>query len=222
MSTEYNLLKYRFYSTVVGDILKAVDGGSLGGAFILSFCCIDYLGQPIALKGGKLKSGRTEYKDFVRSYMGKVNPQYQTLGDKFYAVRCSLVHTYGESDATELLNFTPQFLPNYIAAEHLTFNSTQNKFYLVLSWLIADLIVALELFFHQELTDDNLLQKWGQMLYYPQGLGAFMWNSRIRSGEAINYSLIHPFLAILDTETDLELIRDEIQVQVQLKIDQTM
>ena len=145
--TDYNLLKYKFYSTVIADILKAVDGGSFGGAFILSFCCIDYLGKPLAMQGSKAKNDKNDYKNFISNYLAKVNTNYSSLHDQLYAVRCSLVHTYGESDATRTLQITPQFLFGDLLSDHLRFDTTANKLHISLSDFISELISATQLFF---------------------------------------------------------------------------
>ncbi|MFN8143538.1 MAG: hypothetical protein U0073_03875 [Bacteroidia bacterium] len=123
--TEINLIKYQFYSTVIADILKAVDGGSFGGAFVLSFCCIDYLGKPLTMNGIKANSGKNEYKRFISHYLTKVNKNYGGLHDQLYAIRCSLVHTYGESDASQAIKIKPQFLFGDTLFDHLRFETKQ-------------------------------------------------------------------------------------------------
>jgi hypothetical protein len=40
-----NVCKFDFFDTAIADILRAIDGRALMGAFILSFCCIDYMGM---------------------------------------------------------------------------------------------------------------------------------------------------------------------------------
>src|SRR5665647_425943 len=94
-------IHYNFFNTSVADILRALDGKSLLGSLILSFCCIDHLAQ--ASKPGE-KTNRNDYKMCVRDYLGAFNEKYKTLDDHIYAIRNSLIHSYGESDSSKKLN----------------------------------------------------------------------------------------------------------------------
>ena len=94
-----NLLKHDFFDTAVADILRAIDGGCLMGSFILSLCCIDYMGM--ALNPRKRRNSSADFKGFVTQYLGRVEPRYVGLKNHIWAIRNSLVHVYGESDATK-------------------------------------------------------------------------------------------------------------------------
>ena len=83
---DYKICKYDFFDTAIADILRAIDGGSLMGSFILSFCCIDYMG--LALDPTK-KNTRSDFQSFVREYLGAINPKYQTLQKIFVTSLCS-------------------------------------------------------------------------------------------------------------------------------------
>ena len=92
-TTEFFLIKHRFYSTVIADILKAIQGGSYGGAFVLTFCCIDYMS--FAMQPNKEKNTSGDFKAFIRKYLVPINEKYLEYESQLYAFRCSLVHTYG-------------------------------------------------------------------------------------------------------------------------------
>ena len=215
MQPDYNLLKLKFYSTVIADILKAIDGGSFGGAFILSFCCIDYLGKPLSILAAKNKNDKNDYKYFIKNYMGKVNNRYIDLVDHFYAIRCSLVHTYGESDASRNSNIEPQFLFGDFLNYHLTFDNNNKKINISLSDFVSELISALYLFF----TNLSLLtNEWSLQLYYPQDLKGLTGRNLIKLGDQINYGTIHPFLEILNTSDDISQICVDIKNKVEEQI----
>lgn len=74
----------------IADVIRAIRGGSLVGAFILSFCIIDYLAGILE------KSDNTNYKKIIDDYFDDYNSEYM------YAIRCSLVHVYGKADAMHI------------------------------------------------------------------------------------------------------------------------
>lgn len=201
-TTDFFLIKHRFYSTVIADILKAIQGGSFGGAFILSFCCIDYMS--VAMQPNKDKNTNEDFKSFIRTYLTPINDKYSSYENELYAFRCSLVHTYGQSDATKKLNIIPQFgynLPPF--EDHLHFSPAKNKLTLNLSNFVSELICAVELFFKS--SEDNIdnLKVWANKLYYPQGLGELLERKLIRENKAIKHENIHPYLATFDKELNM-------------------
>jgi hypothetical protein len=211
-----NILKYQFYSTVIADILKAIEGGSFGGAFILSFCCIDYMGNPLAQGAGKAKNDKNDYKNFITDYLSEVNSKYSNLTEQLYAIRCSLVHTYGESDATRTLEIIPQFLFGDLLSNHLWFDTAENKLHISLSDFISDLILAIHLFF---MRISKAKIDWLPKLYYPQNIKAFLDIQRIKNGHPIVYKSIHPFLEIFDKENDTTHIRTTIKNIIEEEIE---
>lgn len=213
--TEGFLIQHRFYSTVVADILKAIQGGSFGGAFVLSFCCIDYMG--LALNPSKASNTNVDFKNFVATYMTQVNQNYSGYEEHLYAMRCSLVHTYGESVATKKLNFTPQFrfMTSPFDYHHLTYSNTENKFTVNLSNFVSEIIIAVELFFRNNNNSFDNLKLWSSKLYYPQGLAEWAERNLILQRGKLKYQNIHPFLETLDEEFDLIQNCSKIQLQIE-------
>lgn len=69
------------------DIIRASQGSSKMGAFILASCFIDYLA---GFRYGKQTKG-TDYQNFVESYLPNYNAK-----SLYKDLRCKLVHNYSE------------------------------------------------------------------------------------------------------------------------------
>ena len=217
MQTEHKLLRHKFYSSIVADILKALEGGSFGGAFILSFCCIDYFSTPIALQKNKLKPDKNDFKSFISEYMAKANPKYSILHNQLYAIRCSLVHSYGESDATNKIQLIPHLLyGDDITDLHLTFENDR-ILYINLADFVSELIAAIEHFFQLN-SESIILNEWYLKLYIPQNLKATFDRSMIKMGEPINYKSIHKMLEILESNATPEIIQSTLKSIIETKI----
>lgn len=215
--TKYYSIKYRFYSTAVADILKAIQGGSYGGAFVLTFCCIDYMG--LALHPDR-ENTREDFKEFINSYLTKVNPDYKNLAESLYAIRCSLVHSYGESNASKKTKITPQFRYDIalLSNSHLNIlfqESSNNKLEIYLSDFVSEVIASVELFFREQMSNTNDLRIWGDKLFYPQGQKQAERAISIKKGESINHSLIHPFLLTFDIEKNL--LKNKIAIKTEIE-----
>lgn len=82
----------------LSDVDKCFKGGAKVGAFILLGCLIDaatgfWKGQDTT---------RTDYKDFVRQYLPKYDPE------SLYAdLRCKLIHSYSEGGSYDLKDGRP-------------------------------------------------------------------------------------------------------------------
>jgi len=95
MATDVSSVKYRFFDMAIADIIRAIRGRSLLGAFTLSMCAIDamaYIRKPLPKK----ESGEN-FKKWVEGWMVPLNGNCRP--DVLYALRCGLVHTYGYGDA---------------------------------------------------------------------------------------------------------------------------
>ena len=64
-----NIVRYKFFSTVICDILKTVESAAFTGAFTLSFCCIDHMG--LAIKPESTINTKTEFKLYLKNRSGK-------------------------------------------------------------------------------------------------------------------------------------------------------
>lgn len=195
---DYKICKYDFFNTAIADTLRAIDGGSLLGSLILSFCSIDYMG--LALDPTK-KNTRADFKQFVREYMGVINPKYVHLDGEIYAIRNSLVHSYGESDATEDLKLD-YHLSHQHPELHLTIkkNNERRRLFINLPEFVAELIAAVEKYFRDNFGNDELLKNWYNKLLIIQGANASLERLMIIKNETITHASSHTFLKVLDAE----------------------
>jgi len=79
-------------------IIKASDGGSKMGAFILASCFIDYLAG--FYYGGE--STPSHYKGFVKKFL----PMYNR-NSLYHDLRCKIVHNYSEGGSYHFIDNTP-------------------------------------------------------------------------------------------------------------------
>ncbi len=94
---DFSLLKYHFFNTSITDILRAIRGKSLLGAFTLSMCSIDamaYLYNDLPNE----EIGEN-FINWVKKWLVPINSDCNP--DVLYALRCGLVHTYGFAKAME-------------------------------------------------------------------------------------------------------------------------
>lgn len=202
------VIKYKFFSSAVADIVKAISGGALTGGYILSFCCIDYLG--LALHPEK-KNTKSDFIEYLEKYLGKLNTNYIKYSDHLYAIRCSLVHSYGSSDATKRLNFIPHLLhSDDLDTMHFDYWSKDKKLYISLPDFVAELISSIVFFFNVN-TDENQYREWSSKLFYDSSLRQFMKRSEIRKTGSFKFSDIHPIFDIIDRESDIYLINENLK-----------
>lgn len=93
-------LQKRFFDTAIADILRAMDGGSLVGAFVLTLCVIDYLSCLKFGDEGDYYKDNKRYKEFIEKYLNRVREKRGLRGydkDFCWSFRNALLHTYGYS-----------------------------------------------------------------------------------------------------------------------------
>jgi hypothetical protein len=83
------IAKMKIFHNVVGDIIRSIKGGALMGAYVQCFCLIDYL-SAIAQLANNDQIG-PNYEQFITKYLSSYDAK------KLYAIRCALVHTYGQA-----------------------------------------------------------------------------------------------------------------------------
>lgn len=215
---DYKICKYDFFNTAIADILRAIDGGSLVGSLILCFCSIDYMG--LALDPTK-KNTRADFKKFVGEYMGVINPRYVQLNGEIYAVRNSLVHSYGESDATEDLKLD-YHLSHLHPELHLTIqkNNERRRLFINLPNFVAELIGAVEKYFRDNFGNDELLKNWYYKLLIIQGADASLERLMIIKNAKFIHANSHTVLKVLDDEpkATLKEIADTIAKEITDKL----
>lgn len=131
-------LIYRFFRGPIRDILRAVDGNSQLGAFILAIITVDYLtyfykpGRPIEHHGKYFKA--------IFDYFIKINPQYSQqnvdIKDVFWNIRNKLVHAYGTFGGAKY-EFSLSHQTNY---PHLKY--ADGRFQINTTSFISELIVT--------------------------------------------------------------------------------
>ena len=198
---DVNSLKLDFYHGVVSEILGTLDCGFSMSSMILACCCIDYVSLPLS---STFKNTRTDFKTFIATYLSAANDRYlnATIQDSIYAIRCSLVHTYGDSDAADKLNLKPIFqiesFPNHLET-HKDDNGIE-RFYISVPHFIAEVITGVEKYF-RECTDKTKLEEWYKKLIIMNGIqGVFLKLGYLSNGRKIIHSQIHPFIACFDSK----------------------
>ena len=216
---DYNICKFDFFDTAVADILRAIDGGSLMGSFVLSFCCIDYMGM--AINPSKRKNSSQEFKQFVSDYLATVNPKYKNLTNHIWAVRNSLIHVYGQSDATARMNIG--FVCSHKEPDqHLRIIHNPNQqICLNLPDFVSELVAAIEHFFRTNKGNEPLFQTWYSKLLIISG-ATTAWFDRLEALQAKQptHRRSHRCFAVLDESppSSLDRIVNEIRKCVNVKL----
>ncbi len=215
MAFEYNIMKFDFFDTAVADIIRAIEGRSLMGAFILSFCCIDYMGMGLNPDNEKNTSG--DFKDFLRNYMVKLDNRYADLADELWAVRNSLIHTYGQSSATKRANLGISF-HHEVPQMHLRVNrrGQYSQIHFNLPDFVSDLVSAIEIYFRENEGDTPKLRKWYSKLIIVRSIDAIIQRFDSLHSQKPLHTRSHNMLGVLDADPllDVEEIRDHIREEI--------
>lgn len=213
---EKKIVQYKFYSSIISDILKTLNCGALTGAYILSFCCIDYMG--LAINPDK-KNVKTDFINFIEQYLGRINKNYQLYASQLYAIRCSLVHTYGPSNATQELDFMPHLMFHTTSYLHLRMENEEgeNILYVVLSDFISDLITSITIFF-DEISNPEHFEIWNGKLFYDTGLESVIKLNELRDTNSFQFYKIHPILEAIDNQSGYESIRQQLYCSIKKEI----
>ncbi|TGL17713.1 hypothetical protein EHQ46_16120 [Leptospira yanagawae] len=210
------LAKHDFFDTAVADILRALDGGSLLGAAILSMCCIDYMG--LAMNPSK-KNTSSDFKKFVKNHMSQANIIYSNdaIAEAIYAVRNSLIHTYGTSDATEKMNL--DFVINQDKIEtHLKLDWRNNRFifYLYLPHFIAEVVAGVESFFRESFSNQDPIHEWYNKIMVVLGKAGYAYRLEVSTNPGNIHARSHRLLAVLDEQNtqSIESIRNMISQMI--------
>lgn len=189
-------MKAEFYSSIIREILNCYAVEQYLSSLILTLCCIDYMGVPLADFG---KNKGKHFKQFLEQYMGEVNSKYkeQEIQETIWDIRCSLVHTFG--DAQSLGNIKPILVIGATDREHLLFND--NHFSLSVPHFISETISRVEKFFRETVSND-MVTIWRDKLYIFSGVPGLLNKLNTVQSEKIVYSNIHNFLSMLDEQPD--------------------
>lgn len=195
------IFKACFYQTIIRELLNSASMGNMMSAMLMGLCTIDYMSVPLALPK---KNTRTHFKQFLTDYMSKINPKYfeTDIQKKIYAIRCSLVHVFGDSDATEDCNIVPEFFIGRLSNNlHLCESQNLNyedRFFLSIPKFIGEIVSSVAEYFKQNETKiPSIAPEWGKKLYWLGGGGIFNVLASVRNNSII-YRNIHSFLSIMD------------------------
>lgn len=201
LDRNFYYLKSDFYSAIIREMLNACAVELYMSSLVMTLCCIDYMGIPIS---NNLKNTNVHFKLFLENYMAEANSNYADpdIRDIIYAVRCSVVHSFGEADALQKLNINPVFEVGCDDRVHLLRESDDkgNKIiHISIPHLIAETIAGVEKYF-REVTDSNILTEWYKSLYILGGASGPLNKLHTVPGGKIVHKNIHPLLAILDDD----------------------
>ena len=151
--------KFSFFDTAIGDVLRAIDGKSLMGSMILSFCVIDYMAQA---NSSNWSGNREDFKNYVSDHLGKVNEKYKVLREEIYAIRNSLIHSYGESDSSRRLNLQFLFSTTVYEKCHLDIKDEDGEkiIYFDLPQFVAEVIISVINFFEENSENQSFFEDW--------------------------------------------------------------
>ncbi|MGC4034442.1 MAG: hypothetical protein QM764_00680 [Chitinophagaceae bacterium] len=182
------------------------------GAFILSFCCVDYMG---AAYNPRKKNTRVEFKRFVKEYMGSINNRYQVLSNEIYAIRNSLIHSYGRSVATDEINLQPTFSHLYSDLHLKTFKQEDQSIIIVLNLpeFVGELVAAIEKYFRENIGLNENSVIWQLKLFSVQNQETIKNRESMLTSNIPRHALSHRFFSILeqDPPAELSIIKKSIQ-----------
>jgi hypothetical protein len=197
-------IKSDYYSGVIRLILNCCRPESYMGALILTLCCIDYMKVPIS---GNTKKIKEPFLAFLENYMSVSNKKYlcAEIREIIWALRCSLVHTFGESDTMSKLSVNFE-LTEENASAHLEIDckTLQKNVVISIFHLIGEAISGVEKYFREE-TNVTLLEEWHKKLFILSGPIGILNKLNIVRGDKIIYGEIHPFLKILDEQPNISI-----------------
>ena len=183
---EIKLAKMKIFSYVIGDILKTIKGGALMGAFVQCFCLIDYLSAIARLANNNKQN--ENYKKFIEQYLSEYD------SEKLYAIRCGLVHTYGQSERMKNAKLDGYRFQHKNPENHRKYKN--NIYCLNLSNFVFDIIKAAFQFFQElkQKSDDELYDYKNRA----EGIISVFASSKISYCE--NYGSIDPILSCMDAK----------------------
>lgn len=196
-----------FYQTIVREILNDAMVGNFMSALIFSLCTIDYMSVPIALP---VKNTNTDFKKFLNDYMSNANTVYSNTAtqDIIYAIRCSMVHVFGTSDATTKLAIEPEFVIESDNTTHLSISQNiyyKGKFFLSLPHFYAEVIAGVSEYFKKNRANlATCLSDWTDKLLVLSGASGALGLldciefDKDKQPEKVIYANIHQWLDILD------------------------
>jgi hypothetical protein len=199
VDSKFNYLKSDFFSAIIQEILNGCAVELYMSSLIMTLCCIDYMGIPLS---GNKKNTNVHFKEFLEKYMSEANQKYNdpAIRDIIYAIRCSIVHSFGEADALQKININPIFEVGCDDRVHLLRDKDEKGnqiIHLSIPHLIGETIAGVEKYF-REVTDSNILIEWYKSLYILGGASGPLNKLHTVPGGNLVHKNIHPLLDKLD------------------------
>lgn len=141
-TTQIIFHKRNFFNTAIADIYRAIDGKSYTGAFILTFCLIDYLTW---IEFGYTKNA---FNNWISKRLKPLNVFYEEKEEELYSVRCGLVHSYGPSNQILTKKFAGYELLHCSPGMHLQRVNT-DVLKICLYTLLTETVYAAHLIFEE-------------------------------------------------------------------------
>ena len=135
--------KRNFFNTAIADVFRAIDAKAEIGAFILTFCLIDYLTW---LEYGHENKMKEYFCKWIQEKLKPYHHSYSFLGDELYSIRCGLIHTYGPSKEIKKQIFLGYDLHAGISPYHLD-KINSEVLHVSLYHLLCDSVFAAHNFF---------------------------------------------------------------------------
>lgn len=200
--------KRNYFDTAIADVYRAIRGGSLTSSFTLMFCIIDSLA--IMQYGNEKRS----FNKWINRWLLPLNILYTERDELLYALRCSLVHSYGVSNAQvkQKISF---YLSHKGVGEHLiVYNRTSMKVTDAIDFLggimaiklpefLAETTIASFMFFDFLKTlpaDSSIIDRMFNLLrlHFPNN----PTEEQLKSIATKPYASMDQCLSVLDTESN--------------------
>ncbi|MCB0735566.1 MAG: hypothetical protein H6608_10805 [Flavobacteriales bacterium] len=144
-NNEFESIKRNFFDTAVADAYRAIDGGSMMGAFILTHCLIDY-GAAIYfgdIKQDKGEPGRIER--WIVKFLAPINPLYGQLeiAKMIKNLRNGLLHSYGSFDSSVTEHMPLRFVSSPRVDAHLMHSPSYQGRVISLYYLLPHVTIGL-------------------------------------------------------------------------------
>ncbi|HLY00916.1 MAG TPA: hypothetical protein VKR56_00315 [Candidatus Cybelea sp.] len=214
------VLRKRFMHTAVADILRAAGGGALPASATLALCTLDYLAYLSKRAGGNSEN----YQRLVEDYIVPINSLYRP--NEIYAWRCSMVHTYAESDAMLAADLGGYLMRHHDPGFHLS-SWRPRTLSINVDTFVADVVWAAHRFFLDLDGDRDVEARAEGLLVVSGGSMDLVAGYSEWFAEAMSYESMHPALRQLDAESpDLKALRGDVSsaypVQLFFRTDGTM
>ena len=154
----------------------------------------------MALKPFNSKNTGNEFQEYVRDYLGAANDLYYERDKELWIVRNSLIHVYGESDASKKDNLIFHFGHQYPENHLKLLDNKQKEIWFNLPNFIGELVASVEYFFRSNIHNDDQLKEWYRKLLTIQGALGYLDLLIGTEDKQIRHSNSHKLFSILDTK----------------------